>query len=251
MSSFGFAVVSVFLIRLIGSYIDSLPIELFEKALSNNMYNFIIVQVSEISDFRIMTAANVIEGAFRNLFPAISVTIFITLYLRSELKNGGIRNIIMKGFSRHKILFSKFIIISFATSCILTIYFLGYLVAAPIVFGLDGLGVLDILKNTRLLFVEILLHIALASFCLATCMGIRKSSVLLFNAGIVVMGTQLINMISIFSADRISLYSYWIMFLTNSITLGSSLLWAVLIASSTIVVCYLVATQILRRAEFE
>ena len=205
------AIVSVTIINILGIHINDVPMELLEQMRFNNMYTFGFIQVNEISELSDMTSFFVISSAFKNFSPTIAVAIFVSVFLKNEFKNGGIRNFLLKGFERKDVLLSKYLIISLVVAFGMILYIVGYILASLILFSNEGFMNYSIINLLIFFVLEIFLHISFATICFMTSIRIKNHLTAFLNASMVVGGTMFINNLRVFTNGRYDLSRYWVL----------------------------------------
>ena len=250
IASFCSSFASVIVIKMLGSYVSDAPQEMLDKMLSNGVYNFGFIQVADISDMVHMTSGLAISSAFKNFFTIIFSATFVSMYLMDEYKNGGIRNFIIKGYSRNKVLFSKYITTVVALVLFLLVYFVGYCCTAIIMFDPSPMSGAGITQFILFFIIQVFLIVSFASICFATAIFTQRVSIVILNAGMVLLGEMAINIMNLLTKGNLDLSKIWVLSYVMKQT-PDNLMWISLFVGAIFIVSSLfLAIKRFKRMEF-
>jgi hypothetical protein len=252
--SFFASVFSVLIVKILGNMSSVMSPEMLNQMLSNGEYNFGFIQVKDISDLINMTSIFAISSSFKNYFVMISIAVFISLYLRPEFKkdgNGGVRNFLLKGIERYKLILSKYIVIVIATALSSCIYFTGYCCMSMFIFGGLKANATLLLHIIGYLTTQMLLLISFASICFMMVICIQRSIVIFANASMVLLGTMVINIIMILTNSQVDLSRFWILSYIQNSEIGNIDPHLIIVSIATILVTLFISNWRFRRLEFK
>jgi len=249
--SFFSAIFSVIVIKMMGAYASEAPQEMLDRMLSNGVYNFGVIQVNTLPEMLNMTSFTAIASAFKNYFAIMLSAIFISVYLREEYANGGIRNFIMKGYSRSQVLLSKYLVTVIVLVAFLCSYFFGFVCTSLGVFGGVSFTNIAPIKFLAFFLVQVFLLVSFASICFTTAIFTKSIMVVIANASMVLLGDMAINMISILTRAQLDLSRFWVLSYVMKLTPDSLSYWALVVGFVTALASLIVASIRFQRTEFE
>lgn len=155
----GFISVFLFLLNLTIAYLTN-------KMLADN---------NEINSFLAKDGISYGLGAFGNGNLQMILGIITAIFITSEFTHGTMKNVVSKGFSRIQIYFSKLITMIFAVYIMIFATFVTGMIGAIIVTGKVGdFSADNMIHMTKIIGVELILNMALASFLVFIAMVIRN-----------------------------------------------------------------------------
>lgn len=217
------AIISVLFINELNSFVMESPRELLDQMIFGGVYNFGFIQVNELSELENMTPVFIISSAFKNFSPIVLLAVFVSGYLKSEFNNGGIRNFLLKGFSRRQVFLSKYIAIVVAILFLLLIYFLAYCFMAVILFEGSSLSGLWVLRIIAFFISQFFLLVSFSTICFMMVVLVPHRATVLFNASMVVVGTMTVNLVMLFTNGQLDLSRYWVLAYVIDLVPGNGL----------------------------
>jgi len=248
--SFLTALMSVIIIRMMGTFISEASQEMLDRMLSNGVYNFGVIQVNTLPEMLNMTSLTAISSAFKNYFAIMLSAVFISMYLKEEHENGGIRNFVMKGFNKNQVLLSKYLATMAALALFLCAYFLGVIVMSMGMFGSLSLDSQFLIELALFFAVQVFLVASFASICFATAIFTQKATVVIINASMVLLGDMAINMMGLLTKGQLDLSKFWVLSYVSKLTPDSGYSLALVVGLVTVLISLVVANGRLKRMEF-
>lgn len=141
----------------------------------------------------------------------IIVAIMISIFITKEFQSRAINNIVSKGFSKNKVYFSKLISVSLCTIFILGVYMAVAAILASAWLGFGEFNIYIFGEIIRMLLLQILLHVSIASIFTMIAMIVRKSGpAIAINICINLFVSLFYQLIVIFLNNNITVGQYWI-----------------------------------------
>jgi len=251
IATFLTAVVTIIFINMMEGFTEA-PQEFLDQMLVGGVYNFGFIQINNISDLANMTSLLAISAAFTNFGFLILMALFVSKYMKAEFENGGIRNFLLKGFNRNKILLSKYIAMLIAVTIMVCVYFFVYCVASFIIFGVIGLDSAFAFSMVAFFVTQLFLIISFSTICFSTLFLSRNISIIILNAGMVIAGAMAINMIRILSNGQLELSYFWVVDYITALRPGENCNLLLLpVGIITIALSLFVANWKFKRTEFD
>lgn len=141
----------------------------------------------------------------------IILAIMISIFITKEFQSRAINNIVSKGFSKNKVYFSKLISVSISAIFILMVYMTVAASLASVWLGFGKFNIYIFSEITRMLLLQILLHVSIASIFTMIAMIVRKSGpAIAINICVVILISLFYQLIMIFLNNNINIGQYWI-----------------------------------------
>ena len=146
-----------------------------------------------------------------NGLQAVIIAIFVSIFIAVEFNYGPMKNIISRGFNRTQEYLAKLITSVVASMCLLAVYMLAGLLTGTALWGFDPHGVASVGSLLTLFLTQTLLIISYTSIFVFVAMSLRNNGASIgANISIVLMGTFVVQAVSLLFHTKINLMNYWI-----------------------------------------
>lgn len=122
-----------------------------------------------------LSAVDMLCYSFGMPLLTLAAAIFTSIFVSGEFHHGTMKNHVSKGFSRHKILLSKYLACAAAVTAMLAVYIPVVLISGTIFFGFDPQGIFRAATFIQMLLVLWLLIMAYTAVFVATGMSLRSN----------------------------------------------------------------------------
>lgn len=179
----------------------------FQFGLSNNTAA-LNEQIEKLENY---SAFNFVTDAFISNTTPILSAIFISLFISSEFKNGTLRNIISKGFSRQSIYLSKLITVVCSAFILILCTLLSAGLIGIVFFGAVPLTLPDTIGFLYRLLMQMFLHIGLASLFMMIIICLKHTGpAIALNICLLIIVTSFLSITMSIKDTGFNLVTLWI-----------------------------------------